>query len=164
MVGAWADSYLGQLRTLAGDERTLMFIGARCVVRNLGGDVLLIRRSDTGEWSLPAGAMELGETIGECAVRELREETGLVALGITAFGIYTRPEYSGLNPFGHHYQVVSLACRVDRYEGELTRATDETTDAAYFPPAALPDGVRPGVPRTLNDLATYEASGRFALD
>jgi 8-oxo-dGTP pyrophosphatase MutT (NUDIX family) len=50
---------MGQLRILAGDERTLILVGARCVVRDGDGRVLLIKRSDNGEWALPAGSMEL---------------------------------------------------------------------------------------------------------
>jgi hypothetical protein len=65
---SWAESYLGQLRALAGD-RTLMFVGARCVVRDADDRVLLIQRSDNGLWALPAGAMELGESIAGCAAR-----------------------------------------------------------------------------------------------
>jgi 8-oxo-dGTP pyrophosphatase MutT (NUDIX family) len=63
---AWDESYQGQLRALAGDDRPLLFIGARCVVVDEDDRVLLIRRADNGEWALPAGAMELGESIGEC--------------------------------------------------------------------------------------------------
>ena len=52
----WADSYMGQIRELAGD-RVLMFIAARAVLRDDRGRVLLIQRSDNGHRALPAGAM-----------------------------------------------------------------------------------------------------------
>ena len=79
---SWAESYMGQLRTLAGDQHTLMLLGAGCVVRDEAGRVLLVKRSDNGAWALPAGSMELGETMRECAIREVREETGLVPLAM----------------------------------------------------------------------------------
>ena len=45
------------------------------------GRVLLQRRRDTGQWALPMGKMELGETPSGCAIRETREETGLTLAG-----------------------------------------------------------------------------------
>jgi 8-oxo-dGTP pyrophosphatase MutT (NUDIX family) len=57
------------------------------------GAILLQRRRDTGQWALPGGAQEIGETAAECAVRECLEETGIVA-EITGFlGVYTNPQH-----------------------------------------------------------------------
>lgn len=63
------------------------------VVTDDAGRVLLIERMDNGNWSLPGGAMDLGETIREAAVRETLEETGvhIEVLGIS--GIYTDPRH-----------------------------------------------------------------------
>jgi ADP-ribose pyrophosphatase YjhB (NUDIX family) len=160
---SWAESYMGQLRTLAGDHRTLIMVGARCVVRDDADRILLVRRSDNGAWSLPAGSIELGETMRECAIRVVREETGLVALAITPFALHSIASPVP-NMFGHIYQTITLGCRVDRYAGTLERVTDETTDAGFFAPDAFPDGTRPSVPRALADLARFEATGEFALD
>jgi hypothetical protein len=41
------------------------------------GAILLQRRRDTGQWALPGGAQDIGETAAECAVRECLEETGI---------------------------------------------------------------------------------------
>jgi 8-oxo-dGTP pyrophosphatase MutT (NUDIX family) len=41
------------------------------------GRVLLQRRRDTGQWAIPMGKQELGETVAQCAVRETLEETGV---------------------------------------------------------------------------------------
>jgi 8-oxo-dGTP pyrophosphatase MutT (NUDIX family) len=63
------------------------------LVINDAGDILLQRRRDTGQWALPGGAQEIGETAAECAVRECREETGILA-EITGFlGVYTNPHH-----------------------------------------------------------------------
>ena len=59
---------------------TRPFVGVGVVVLK-GESVLLIRRGRAprlGEWSLPGGAQQVGETVAEAAVREVREETGLV--------------------------------------------------------------------------------------
>src|SRR5262249_13810566 len=57
------------------------------------GAILLQRRRDTGQWALPGGAQDIGETAAECAVRECLEETGIIA-EITGFlGVYTNPNH-----------------------------------------------------------------------
>lgn len=154
---------MGRLRELAGGEHTLILIGAMCVVRDGSGRVLLIRRSDNGAWALPAGSIELGETMRDCAIREVREETGLVALSVTPFGLYSR---SGSTPnmYGHLYQTITLACRIDEYEGTLARVTEESTDAGFFAPDEFPDGTRPSVEILLAGLAEFEATGMFLVE
>ncbi|MEU7606724.1 NUDIX domain-containing protein, partial [Streptomyces sp. NPDC041003] len=57
------------------------------------GAILFQRRRDTGQWALPGGAQDIGETAAQCAVRECLEETGIVA-EITGFlGVYTNPKH-----------------------------------------------------------------------
>ncbi|MFE3024397.1 NUDIX domain-containing protein [Nocardia tengchongensis] len=72
--------------------------GGSALVVDEVGRVLMQRRGDSGNWSLPGGIMELGETLEECVVRETREETGLDIEITGLLGIYTDPghviEYS----------------------------------------------------------------------
>lgn len=162
MSVSWAESYVGQLRALAGD-RTLMFVGARAVVRDDTGRVLLIRRSDNGHWAMPAGAMELGESIADCAAREVREETGLRATAVTAVSLYTGPDRTNTNMYGHTYQVFTVAFRIDEWAGDLLTVTDETTDARFCPVGEFPSPLSPSVIETLADLAVFERTGRMVL-
>ena len=164
MALSWEESYIGGLRTLAGDERVLISIGAHGLVRDADGRILLIQRSDDRTWALPGGTMELGETLRECAIREVREEAGLVARDVTPFGLYTRARDWFPNPYGHSYQYIALMCRIDGYDGELARVTDESVDAGWFAPDALPEGTGRLVRRGLADLAAFETKGTFALD
>lgn len=159
---SWADSYLGQLRALAGD-RTLLFVGARGIVRDDDGRVLLIRRSDNGLWALPAGAMELGESIADCAIREVQEETGLIAQRVTPFAIYSGPAYTFTNMYGDTYQLYITSFRVDGYTGELVTVTDETTDARFFAVDELPTPPGGILTETLADLAAFERNGQLVM-
>jgi 8-oxo-dGTP diphosphatase len=93
-----------------------------------GGDppsVLLIRRGQEplkGEWSLPGGAVELGETLEEAVRREVLEETGLAVepAGIVqAFDRISRDEGGRVR---YHYVLVDYLCRVTG--GSLACATD----------------------------------------
>ncbi len=158
----WAESYLGQLRALAG-ERVLLFVGARGVVRDAAGRVLLIRRADNGYWALPAGAMELGESIVEAAAREVFEETGLIATDLTPFALYTGARYTFTNMYGDTYQLHVTAFRVDAWAGDLRTETDETTDAGFFALDALPEPLSASVPETLADLTSFEVTGRLVV-
>jgi ADP-ribose pyrophosphatase YjhB (NUDIX family) len=158
---AWQASYQGQLRALAGDDRPLLFVGARCVVVDADDRILLVRRSDNGEWALPAGAMELGEAIGECAARELLEETGLVATSLEPFAFYSGARFTGRNMYGHVYQVFSTAFWVTSWTGDVSRVTDETTDAAFFPLGSLPEGLARSVAETADDFVEFRRCRRF---
>ncbi|MEV4760556.1 NUDIX domain-containing protein [Micromonospora sp. NPDC049559] len=159
---SWAESYVGQLRALAGD-RVLMFVGARAVVRDEAGRLLLIERSDNSYWALPAGAMELGESIADCAVREVWEETGLRAKAVTPFAMYTGPDRTITNMYGDTYQLFVVAFRVDEWDGTLLTTTDETTNAGFYPVGEFPAPMSGAVEETLADLAAFEATGRLVM-
>ena len=81
-----------------------------------GAKVLLVRRGHAplkGEWSLPGGALELGETLQQGVVREVLEETGLVvepAAMIEVLDRITRDEASGR--IHYHYVLIDFVCRV----------------------------------------------------
>lgn len=63
------------------------------VVTNDAGQILLIRRTDNGNWSLPGGAIELGESLSQAGVRETKEETGVDCEITGLVGIYTDPKH-----------------------------------------------------------------------
>ena len=52
---------------------------ANVIVANDNGEILMIRRTDNGNWAVPGGGMDLGESITQTAVREAKEETGSIA-------------------------------------------------------------------------------------
>jgi 8-oxo-dGTP pyrophosphatase MutT (NUDIX family) len=159
----WAESYLGNVRAKVGDADVLMFVGARGVIFDDDGRLLLIQRSDNSRWALPAGAMELGESIVECAVREVWEETGLKATALTPFVIHTGPQYTFTNEWGHTYQHHVTTFRVEAYEGELVRITEETLDARFFALDDLPEPSSRVLADVLADLAEFERTGRLVL-
>jgi 8-oxo-dGTP diphosphatase len=110
-----------------------------------GGDqpsVLLIRRGQEplkGEWSLPGGAVELGETLEEAVRREVLEETGLE---IEPAGIVQAFDRIARDPEGrvrYHYVLVEFLCRVTG--GSLACASD-AAEARWATPHEL-DGLTP---------------------
>jgi ADP-ribose pyrophosphatase YjhB (NUDIX family) len=154
------DSYTGKLRKAVGDGFTLVIPAVRAVIFNQENEVLLVKRSDNGCWSLPAGGIELGDSVMDCLRREVAEETGLVVLDATPIAIYSEPRYTFVNAYGNPHQMFSIAFLVDRWEGKILRQTDETLDARFFSLDALPD-----IPlhhqETLEDVRKFE--GRFMV-
>jgi ADP-ribose pyrophosphatase YjhB (NUDIX family) len=61
------------------------------VVADSDGRILLQRRSDSGNWARSGGVMDIGETLAECAIREVREETGFDVRIERIVGIYSDP-------------------------------------------------------------------------
>ena len=66
---------------------------ANVAVTNDAGEILLIRRSDNDNWAMPGGAVDLGESLEQAAVRETKEESGIDCEITGLTGIYTDPEH-----------------------------------------------------------------------
>ena len=161
MALTWDESYLGRVRSSVGDTDTILFVGARGVILDDQGRLLLIQRSDNHRWAIPAGAMELGESMEQCAIREVWEETGLRATSLTPFAFHT--SYTYTNEWGHTYQQILMSFRIHTWEGELQKVTEESVDAGFFPLDALPGPKSAVIDEVLADLAAFEATGRMVL-
>ena len=105
---------------------------SRAVIFDSDGKVLLIRRGDNGQWALPAGGMEPGESVTDCMRREVLEETGLIVRSCRAFAVYSEPRFTA--PTRPDAQLLTVAYRVDAdgWDGDVMRETDETLDAGWF--------------------------------
>lgn len=89
------------------------------------GRVLLIRRGHPpllGEWSIPGGVLECGETLREAAAREAREETGLTVEAGELLGVYERVTRDEAGRVRYHYVLIDFFCRP--VEGELKAGSD----------------------------------------
>ncbi|HEX6212702.1 MAG TPA: NUDIX domain-containing protein [Methylomirabilota bacterium] len=102
------------------------------------GRLLLQQRSDGGQWGLPGGSVEIGESLRDAVIREVREETGLRVSVRRLIGVYSEPRRQVVRyPDGNvwHYVSVCFECAVRG--GRLTTG-DETLALAYVLPARLP--------------------------
>ena len=109
---------------------------ASAVVVDQAGRILLHRRNDNDLWSIPGGAMEVGERIADTAAREVKEETGLEVQPETLVGIYTDPRHVVEYGDGEVRQQFSVcfACRV--VGGDLA-VSDESLEVGFFGPAEI---------------------------
>jgi len=105
---------------------------AGVILPGRGGVLMVKRKFDpaAGEWCLPAGFMEYGETPERCAIRELREETGLVGNITGLFGVY-----AGFDD--PRVRTVLILFTAERHGGRL-KPGDDAVEARYFLSARPP--------------------------
>jgi 8-oxo-dGTP diphosphatase len=116
-------------------ESPLVGVGA-VIVQN--HRVLLIRRGTApllGEWSLPGGVLECGETLREAVVREAREETGLVVEPGEMLGVYERVIRGDEGRVRYHFVLIDFLCRP--LSGDL-KAGSDAADVRWFTRDELP--------------------------
>lgn len=108
---------------------------ANAIVTNELGAILLICRTDNDNWSLPGGAMDLGESLGQTAIRETFEETGIEIELTGVSGIYTNPghvlEYTSDGEVRQEFSVVFTAERT----GGVPTPSSESSHVEWVAPA-----------------------------
>lgn len=130
----------------------------------VNGRALLIRRGSEplrGQWSIPGGTLEIGESLQEGVARELREETGLEVRVLDLIEVFDRIFPSENNQAGlsaqrpqYHYVIVDYLC--ERISGEARPASD-VTDVAFAQEAEL-------AKYQLTETATRVLRKAFAMD
>lgn len=131
-------NYYRNLRNKLGAELIFMPSVAG-IVRNDGGDILFQNKGNGERWSLPAGAIELGEAPAEAVVREVWEETGLHVVPEKLLGIFGGREFRYQYPNGHkvEYNVFVFSCRA--VGGDLNPIDTETAELKYFSVENMPE-------------------------
>jgi 8-oxo-dGTP diphosphatase len=103
-------------------ELPLVGVGAIIIE---GDGVLLVKRAHPpiqGQWSIPGGVLEVGEMVREAAVREAREETGLIVEPGELLGVFDRILRDAEHRVQYHYVLVDFLCRP--LGGTLLAASD----------------------------------------
>jgi len=100
--------------------------------------VLLVKRAHPplqAQWSIPGGVLEVGELVREAAIREAREETGLIVEPAELLGVYDRILRNAEQRVQYHYVLIDFLCR--RVGGELLAASD-AAEVRWFSREELP--------------------------
>ena len=108
-------------------------------------DTILLVKQNDGEkfWSLPGGAVEMGESLEQAAVREVHEETGLAVRIQRVVGLYSKPDEAS----------VAVAFEATVVGGALRPAVDEITECRYFALDDLPAHTREHFRQRVDDFA-----------
>lgn len=107
-------------------------VGVAGVIWNDAGQVLLIRRTKpprAGQWSLPGGRLERGETLIAGLMREIREETGLEVEMLGLAGVAEIVDDTTLGGPGGHYVLIDYSVRA---VSGTAQAASDATDATWF--------------------------------
>jgi ADP-ribose pyrophosphatase YjhB (NUDIX family) len=105
------------------------------VVVNDEGSILLIRRTDNGNWAVPGGAVDLGESVAQAAVRETREESGIECEITGIVGIYSDPRHVILyTSNGEARQEFSIVLTARARSGRPTPSA-ESSEVRWVPAA-----------------------------
>lgn len=125
------------------------------------GRLLLQRRTDNGNWCLPGGSMEWGETAVESIVREVKEETGYDVEVVRLIGIYSDPELTTISyPNGDVAAYVSLTFECRALGGE-PMLSDETSEVGWFPARELPQPFQAGQVIRVQDALAGQVAAFF---
>jgi 8-oxo-dGTP pyrophosphatase MutT (NUDIX family) len=127
--------FILDIRAKAGD--TLLFLpGVVMVVFDDRGRILLNRRADTGRWALISGIPDPGEQPAEAAVREIEEETGVLAAVERVLSVFTSEPV--VYPNGDRAQYMDIVLRCRAVGGRARVNDDESLEVGWFAVDELP--------------------------
>ena len=128
------------------------------VIFDRRGRLLLQQRSDGGQWGLPGGSVEIGESLATAVVREVREETGLIVAPRRLIGVYSDPALQVVRyPDGNVWHYVSCCFECVVRGGELTTC-DETLALEWFVTSRLPPTLLPNHRIRIRDARARRAA------
>nr|BFD92050.1 NUDIX domain-containing protein [Kitasatospora sp. Xyl93] len=108
------------------------------VVTDDVGRLLLIHKTDNDLWALPGGGHDIGESVADTVVREVREETGIDVEVASVVGLYTDPAHVMAYDDGEVRQQFSICFKALPVGGAL-RTSSESKEVRWVDPADLDD-------------------------
>ena len=133
-------NYIMDLRRKIGHE-VIMTVGCGVLIENEKGQLLLQKRSDTGQWCVPGGAMEVGETYEEAAKREIREEVGIEVSELSLYGLYSGTERLIHYPNDDEVYSLSVIFHTKSYTGSISDTDSEVLEHKFFSRENIPDNL-----------------------
>ena len=133
-------------------QKNLFIIGVFAVICDIPGKILLCHRTDMDLWNLPGGAMEVGETPWDAAMREVEEEVGLKVKVERLLGVYSRPDQNEV--------ALGFICKV---VGGNLKYTNEADRIEYFSPDKLPTNTNHEQLEAIQDFAQQHVQAKLRL-
>ena len=143
-------NYISDIRKHIGHD-LVMTVGCGVFIVNDKDQVLLQRRSDTGDWCIPGGALEPYETYEEAATREVREEVGITVKDLKLFGIYSGEERRIRYPNEDIVYSLSVIFTSNEYEGVISDQDTEVLEHRFFGRNEVPEELFPADSRAILD-------------
>ena len=149
--------FILDLRARVGHDM-LWLPGVTAVVFDDDGRVLLVKRADNGRWALVTGILEPGEQPAVGALREVLEETAVVAEAERLLSVTALPLVEYFNGDRTRYLDVAFRCRA--VGGEARVNDDESVDVGWFTLDSLPD-LLDRHREAIRDALTSHSAARF---
>ena len=146
-------NYISKIREFIGTAP--IFLPAAGIIVYQNGKILLQKRRDTEQWALHGGAMELGETTEETAVREANEEIRITPESLELYGVFSGKPMYHVYPDGNEYYIVSTVYFCDKYTGELKHDNNEVMEIKWFDINNLPENIAPIDCHILENLHSF---------
>lgn len=131
--------YIREMRKLVG-HAPIMAVAAMGILYDEEKGILLEKRTDTGEWCTPGGAIELNETLEEALRREIKEETNLDIENPKLFDICANVHMIYPNQDEVYY--TDIVYEINEFSGEL-KHDKESQELAFFALDQLPENIMP---------------------
>ncbi len=126
-------------------------------------NILMLRRKDNDKWTMPGGTLDYGESLTGCAVREVREETGLQIRITGLIGTYSDPLILIAYSDGEVRQEFTLVYAAEIESGEM-KIDDESKEAAWLPLSSAVDlSLADSQRRRLLDVRDFQQQGKIFL-
>jgi ADP-ribose pyrophosphatase YjhB (NUDIX family) len=123
----------------AGPKANSLVPSVNVVVTNDADEILMIRRTDNDNWAVPGGAIDLGESVAQAAVRETREESGIECEITGIVGIYSDPKHVLLyTSNGEVRQEFSIVLTARPLSGQPTPSS-ESSEVRWVPVSEVRD-------------------------
>lgn len=157
------NSYLSRIRSKIGNGK-IIHPGARILVENEVGDLLFIQRKDNGLLGLPAGSMEDNESVVQCIIREVKEETGIEIVDLEVIGIKTNPNSETVRyNNGDVVQYFVVEFYSNSWAGEVSvQDQHEIMHASFKSPSFLKD-LPPNERSIVDSLRYFREKGRIKV-
>lgn len=129
--------YYKYLREYVG-HRPVILPGSVVIIVNEQNEILLQKRHN-GNWGLPGGLMELGESFEAVAKREIFEETGLVIENLKLLNVHAGEKFYLKIPNGDEFYSATAVYYTKHFQGEMKIDYNESKDMQYFTLDHLPN-------------------------
>ncbi|MDR8018851.1 NUDIX hydrolase [Nesterenkonia aerolata] len=153
--------FIRELRTHIGTAELWIPAVRGVVVRRSGAEpeVLMVRRSDSGRWTVTSGILDPGEQPAEGAVREIEEETAVQARPVRVAGVFAT--HLVQYPHGDQCRYLDTVLEMEPLGGTPRVNDDESVDVGWFPVSALPEPINDDQRMVISWAVDAGAPARF---